>query len=301
MAEATVSTLRRWVQRSGQILTVAALIFFARELVLQWGKVSHWRPSGAQFVLLISLAIGYAAALLLLAWNWSAILRRLIGPVLPAGPLLQSYTKTQIAKYVPGNVMHYVTRHVYLRDYGLEHRAIASAAFLEAISLPIAAMLAIALMVPFSGFAELAAFAIRPDLTLIAAILSIVTGAIIYAYFSGTHRYVPTVCYVLGRAVAFMLWQGLLFGLIIYSVSGTFVVFAIPVAIFAWLVGFVTPGAPGGVAVREVLIVELLQDAAPNEEVFIAALLFRLVTTLGDVTLYSFGELAFQVRIKAKP
>ena len=52
----------------------------------------------------------------------------------------------------------------------------------------------------------------------------------------------------------------------------------------AWLVGFVVPGAPGGLGVREaVLIAGLSAVALPATEATAVALAYRFVTMVGDV------------------
>jgi hypothetical protein len=54
----------------------------------------------------------------------------------------------------------------------------------------------------------------------------------------------------------------------------------------AWLAGFVTPGAPGGLGVREAILVMALEGTLGKGGALAAAALFRAATTLGDVALY---------------
>lgn len=50
----------------------------------------------------------------------------------------------------------------------------------------------------------------------------------------------------------------------------------------AWVIGFITPGAPGGIGVREALLLFLLTPVIGEEVSLRTAFWFRGVTILGD-------------------
>lgn len=280
--------LKQLARRFGQLITACALVFLAWALYQQWGTINNWRPTAAQIALLAVLAFCYSGALMLLAFNWVTIIQSLIAQPPPRVALLLSYTKTQIAKYVPGNVVHLVTRHMYLKNFGLDHRPLASGSLLELASLPLAAVIAICLIMSLIGDTHLGSWkmgTVVPPLFILAVGLS---ALVIWR----THRSwrLPAII-VVSRAVGFMVCQGTIFAVVLYIVSGSFVALAVPAAIFAWLVGFLTPGAPGGIAVREALLVSLLAHVADDDAVLIAALILRVTTTVGDLILYIFGNL----------
>jgi hypothetical protein len=282
------SFLRLVARRAGQLITVCALVFLAWALYQQWGAISHWRPTKAQIALFAVLAFSYSGALMLLAFNWVIIVQTLIVQSPPRAALLLSYTKTQIAKYVPGNVVHLVSRHMYLRNFGLNHRSLATGSLLELLSLPLAAVIAICLVMSLVDGSCLGPWemdALAPPFFI--AAVGVSTLAIWHAQRSWHLPAVIVVC----RGVVFMMCQGIIFAVVLYIVSGSFVALAIPAAIFAWLVGFLTPGAPGGIAVREALLVSLLSHVAADDTVLIAALILRMTTTVGDLILYLFGNL----------
>ncbi|MES9970924.1 MAG: hypothetical protein ABW092_12895, partial [Candidatus Thiodiazotropha sp.] len=54
----------------------------------------------------------------------------------------------------------------------------------------------------------------------------------------------------------------------------------------AWSVGFLTPGAPSGIGIREAILILLLSPLAGEANALILALLFRLVTIAGDTLFY---------------
>ena len=62
----------------------------------------------------------------------------------------------------------------------------------------------------------------------------------------------------------------------------------------AWLAGFVTPGAPAGLGVRELVLVFLLDGHAAEPDLLPAVVLSRVVTVLGDT--FFFGAAAWAGR-----
>ncbi|QSX36832.1 lysylphosphatidylglycerol synthase domain-containing protein [Shewanella sedimentimangrovi] len=57
----------------------------------------------------------------------------------------------------------------------------------------------------------------------------------------------------------------------------------------AWVAGFVTPGAPAGLGIRETIMVTLLEPAYGPGAALSLALLLRLITSLGDALAFLAG------------
>ncbi len=54
----------------------------------------------------------------------------------------------------------------------------------------------------------------------------------------------------------------------------------------AWVFGFVIPGAPGGIGVREMALTLLLAPVMGRDKIVVLSVMHRLVTVLGDVLAY---------------
>jgi len=59
----------------------------------------------------------------------------------------------------------------------------------------------------------------------------------------------------------------------------------------AWVVGFVTPGAPGGLGVREGLMLLMLAPVYTAASAGVLVIALRIATTLGDVMILTVGVL----------
>jgi uncharacterized membrane protein YbhN (UPF0104 family) len=55
----------------------------------------------------------------------------------------------------------------------------------------------------------------------------------------------------------------------------------------SWVIGFVVPGAPGGVGIREATFVLLFRQSMPESVALQVIVLFRLVTIAADLILYA--------------
>ena len=58
-----------------------------------------------------------------------------------------------------------------------------------------------------------------------------------------------------------------------------------------WLAMFIIPGAPGGIGVREFIVITLLAPIYGPDDPTIGILVFRVVTVLGDALLLPIGNI----------
>jgi uncharacterized membrane protein YbhN (UPF0104 family) len=56
--------------------------------------------------------------------------------------------------------------------------------------------------------------------------------------------------------------------------------------VVAWLIGLITPGAPAGAGVRELVLYALLRTSIPQTDLLYVIVIGRIVTILGDVVFY---------------
>jgi hypothetical protein len=208
------------------------------------------------------------------------------------------YGRTQIAKYLPGNVFHLVGRQVMGRQLGYGQGRLALASLLEAVLLMlIAAGLGLPMVLQWlaPGPFWILTFA-APVLALIAArwagrhdlvvrdlaqeagsgpllvILRLVQAAILYALFFFV---VATIFWVLALSVAD------------HARPSIGLAASVSVVALAWLVGFATPGSSAGIGVREAVLIAALEDSLGASASGLIALALRLVTIAGDVVFFS--------------
>ena len=305
MSEPRGDAVRARSSRRGLILRTAvavllcvAAIYLVREVVAQADAIAAWRPTAADGWLLAALALGHGAALLLLTECWHGIVR-LFAPEERARTW-PSHTMTQVARYVPGNVAHLLGRAAWLRGGALSDAALGRATLVELVLIPLAAALALALAAPLLPWAALlgplglgglagAAPIVAPLLLMAGAGAGLPIAALAAGGEAALGRRVAALVRPLILATGFMLWLGASFALVASIVGPVAWPVAFAAGLAAWLAGYATPGAPGGLGVREAVLVAVLTAADAGALAILAAALHRLVTTVGDLVCFLIG------------
>lgn len=289
---ASIGRLIGWTAVAGSIGFIGSQLWQHAPWQL---AVAHVRSLTATIVI-GALLYGMAGFLLSGAW------RELLG----AGGSTASirwhhavYGRTQIAKYLPGNVFHLVGRQVMGRQLGHGQTRLALASLLEAVLLAlIAGGLSLPIVWPWLDHAllyiaalagpVLALIAVRwlrrhhlltldnlgndPDRARLEAGLSIglrlLRAASLYAAF-----------FLVVAAIFWML------AVSVGDAGSAPVDFATSVSVvaLAWLVGFATPGSSAGIGVREAVLIAALESTLGVSVSTLIALALRLVSIGGDV------------------
>lgn len=286
----------------GYGIVIAACVFVISRIA-ESGIVQTVADNGG--ALLASVAGGgilYAGAGLLLAIAWI----RLLNWCGQAAPSTRSgvavYARTQIAKYLPGNVFHLVGRHLSGRALGLDHAPMVCAAWMESVTL-----VAAAAVLSLSGLAtwnSITTDGLMP-LALVAAGLAIIApfamAALLPLLGRLTGRPMPSVgipALVAGVAIPLLLYvvffaaAGSVLWLQQFGLGGVDpgqLPAIISIAAGAWILGFLTPGAAAGIGVREALLIAGLSDGLGIENAALIAIAFRGATLLGDVLFFLAG------------
>jgi uncharacterized membrane protein YbhN (UPF0104 family) len=74
-----------------------------------------------------------------------------------------------------------------------------------------------------------------------------------------------------------------LFALIVPEYSPIMLVPLCGAYVVAWLAGLVTPGAPAGIGVREIVLLLLLGSSVAEADLLLVVVLGRIVTMVGDI------------------
>jgi len=284
----------RWIILGG------TLFFLAKALKDNWIGVTAIRIDGIGWAI-----IAIATGVTLLAhtwagWIWTWILQELNQPV-SSPQFIQVYLKTNIAKYLPGNIWHHYGRIVAAKKANVSAGAATLSVLLEPLLMLAAALIIIVLC--SSQFAAANTTLAIQVLQLLS--LALVLCAIHPRFLNPVIRFLyrlkakksattqPTVPFslksypvrpLLGelgfmglRATGFILTMSALGSLNVNQIPLLLGAFSC-----AWLLGFVIPGAPGGLGVFEATAYQLLQHHFPSALVFSAIALYRLISILAE-------------------
>lgn len=269
--------LKRVLHRGGTLLAIAGIAFVALRLRDQAAEIDITRFDVTTWLAVAGLALVYGLANLLLALAWWNLLDQ-FGVRTSLRWTVKAYGISQMAKYIPGNIMHLAGRQALGLAAGLPGWPLAKSTAWELGLIAFTGALFGALALPLlaAEFPALAALALfLAALGGATALLRRVAGA--------------PVARALGWYAFFLAISGLLFVALIYLVdanasrSGMILLPMVGAYVLAWLAGLVTPGAPAGVGVRELVLLVLLNGVIGQAELLLAVLLGRLVTVGGDL------------------
>jgi len=248
-------------------------------------------------------ALLYALIIPVSAWAWARLLARQ-GEAWPVARLAGLMGLMQLAKYIPGNVAQHASRAALALRAGMGGRAMAVTVVQETVLATAASLMvglpALALSAP--GLTQLPESARTPMLlagALLAVAVIVLGSATIPPARLATHRsrWVRSLGAVGGLpgpattlpAIAAYMANYIVIGLGLWLVARAA---ALPVQVdlalvtaafsLAWLLGFLAPGAPAGLGVREGIMLILLAGSASDPELLLFVMLARAVTLLGD-------------------
>jgi uncharacterized membrane protein YbhN (UPF0104 family) len=253
-----------------QILLVAAIVFVVLRVRSLWhgshvelGNVD-WAALAGSFAL---AALGTAAAALI----WLTILDAL--GVRPKLRWAWLFFQAQLGKYIPGSIWQYAGRAAVARANGIPVRPVGVSLPIEFAALAIAAGAMSGFLLGWWGGLILAAVAVA----LASADLTARDRRAAFATIRATLLYLPI--WLLLGASFWLCARGLV------GVPARDLAFYAGAFAVAWLAGLVAIYAPGGLGVREAVLVALLSGRIGAADALVVAAASRLILILVDVLL----------------
>jgi glycosyltransferase 2 family protein len=269
--------VKRLLHLTGSTFAVSGIIFVAIRLD-EYEVGTHLTRFGpAAWVFLVALVFVYLLANVLQANAWWHLLLG-FGAERSRGWGVKLYGITQLAKYVPGNIFHLAGRQAMGMADGVPVWPLAKAVVWELG------------MLSFTGatFGFLALPWLVHELPVWAAITAF-TLAIAIAGFGLLRFFGPRFARAFGSQLLFLAICGLIFVALVALVEGESHFNWLPLAgafVLAWLAGLVTPGAPAGLGVRELVLLFLLKGSIDEANLVLAVVLGRIVTVSGDLLFF---------------
>lgn len=285
------SLVRRFKPYLRWVILAVTLGFLLHSLRQNWQQVLALRLTAAAIAnLLIALGITLLAHIWS-GWVWHWIVR-LLNIQVTIGWSVITYLKTNIGKYLPGNVWHFWGRIQALRSQGSPIGIAATAVVMEPLLMAAAALALVVISRPSALLQAGILLAVlvgvhprilNPVLRRLTAAKLKQTDLIAQPTDLGLRHYplkpfMGEVVFVLIRGAGFLFVLTALTPVALGEWSFVIGHFSV-----AWLFGLVVPGAPGGLGVFESTALALLAPAFTPATVLGAVALYRLVSTLAEL------------------
>ena len=303
--------VKKTVTIIGKILMFLAFAFIIKKLYSYREDLAGCF-SVPMLLKMILCTLLYGALIFTLPGIYKALLNMTTGRHFNHARISGVYCKSNLYKYLPGNVMQYVGRNQLAVEENLSHVDVATATLLD-ISTTVFGSL-IATVVFASGYAldylkHSSDLVKRAAMFLLAAcgvlFLLIVIALIVKRDLAKKYlsKYLHLITkknigiYLVCLFYNFIVFIGfsLLFLWTLYACGGSLEFKLWPAAIglfsFSYLMGFITPGVPGGIGIREAVLSYFFSGWLDPATIVTAALVYRVATIFGDMESYGLSRL----------
>lgn len=298
--------LSRILKTAGKILMVLSVVFVIYKIsklgfdLSVVGNVPAFL--GMSFLALVCNII--STFILALAWGrWIAFFS---SSAIKYSDVITIYGKSSIGKYLPGNVMHYVERNLFAAEYGLSQKKIAVSSLMEIGGQVFSAIVISLILLPRSYVIKVIDI-LNGNYKNIIIALFVIGMLLCIAAAAFVIRKVNIKDVLKGyKASAFVLTLltaiiGVSASLILNAVGMTSVWMSLKETApdadsirqvissysAAWVCGFVIPGAPGGIGVREAILTLLLEGVMDGKILVFVIIAHRIITIIGDFAVFA--------------
>lgn len=299
--------LNKIIKIATAIITIVAIIFVSERVITDQVWNLHQIDTGRIIKIVFIGGFFYFTNLTFLPMIWRRLLVWFGEKPKSFIEIYVLYGISQISKYVPGNIFHFATRHVMSLQNGSKNAPLLGATIFELIITVIGATtvcligyifnvrysnLSVDKILLFWGILILFLFTFIISLPKVIKIIP--SAAFFLQDFQKKHKNwkdaFVSISPVFIYTLSFFMISGFIFYLLIIGVNsngeGISISVALSIYSIAYLLGLITPGAPGGVGVRESIIIVLISGYTGNSQATLIALLSRLITVIGDLFFY---------------
>jgi uncharacterized membrane protein YbhN (UPF0104 family) len=292
------SSFRNIIQLLGIVITIISLVFAFQRI---WA-IGHanWEKLLTINVLLIIILGGFIHGLndFLLGWAWKKLLVWFGESNAQLKICLVVYSRTQIAKFIPGNIFQYPTRHVMGNRVGFRHPALVGAMIYEIMGVLVAGCTISIIGFPqgiYFGNSIILRLAVLPIIWIFPLVIQFVLihfslgrkmGLEEKTVWEALKNLFPTWAIYL----VFFIFEGILLWCIVGGSTEKWfdvpLLYIISTYAVSSVLGLITPGAPAGLGVREAVMILILTGFIGAPAAAFVALTSRMVVTLGDVIFF---------------
>lgn len=305
--------MKSLINNFGKILVLLSLIFLFIKLGQNVNEIKSFRIDlmttlAVSAVILINLVSG---AIVTYAW---VLFLRSGGFILSFRKAYAIYGRAAVAKYIPGNVFHYVGRVALGGDYGIPKEKVVLSMVVETGILAVTAITfgCAGLLFEFSYYSSVTRIIYENKfITGFLAVFFLLT--VIFISVTLLNRRKEWAHLLLSYLHPFTVLKSVLIYLVNFSLVGVSIYFLLNAFweidsglqwyqlaygfALAWGVGFIIPGAPGGIGIREFILVALYGPILGEGVIVGLALILRVLMTIGELLMFAiayYNALSFE-------
>lgn len=289
----------------GNLLVVIAIFFLIRKyrsLDIDIGEYIS-----RDFVIgLLPVILLFSALISIQYVPWVLIVRALTGSLAPASSFYRIFQRANIMKYIPGNIFQYIGRgEIISEDNDLNVVNVTASVLIESFTLLVASLL-----LGLCGTRDYMVSLFSEHRILFLIILLCVTAVlvILIRFRTGIVDWMRLKGIVFSKKLVLNTLLSIGFYFLTFLIQAAFqirimyvlydrfdvkMLFLVGGAFsVSWLAGYITPGASGGIGVREALFCLMLEQYMEGDILLVSVIIFRVVNIIADMISYAVSELS---------
>lgn len=296
-------TIKKYLKYIGNIITVLSIVLVVYALFKL--DIDYKKLANPESVLVcIAGSVGVTLTVYILAFTWKMTLDYLANTKTKYSEVAHVYGKANIGKYLPGNVMHYVERNLFAAKIGLSQLDLALSTLVEIAGIVLVALI-LSVILAYRELVIVLREYLKPSyaLILIVILAAVCAAAVIFYRKSAKAQAMAKrlkdirFIFVLIRNMIIYAAVFLILGFIMVLICGVILdvklsvsksVMIITYYMLAWMIGTIIHVTPGGIGIREAVLVLLMKSSGimSSSAILTAALLHRMVSIIGDILGY---------------
>lgn len=282
--------LKKLAYLIGGTITIASLFFsfnFIYQHQIEMRVIEIVKTNSLQILFLIIIAT-LINPLLGLGWRYILLSQDI---KIKTGEAIQLYGITQLAKYIPGNIFQFIGRQGIGMSRGMDAYKLAISSIKEILYLGVSGLMFFLIFL-ISEYTNITLATFSVGLLLIFVSLTI----------QKKNKICPLIFYILYLLISSLIFIST-FKLVIentnFDVSDYFIESVS--FILSWFIGFITPGSPAGLGIRELMLAKTIGQSIPASDLASIVFLSRVISVLADINYFIISFVTHNHSTRIKP
>lgn len=217
------------------------------------------------------------------------------------------YTKSNIYKYLPGNIFQYVGRNELAIQKSISHKVVAFSTILDIVGIVFSTLLLSVIL----GKNNLEIWMVENNfftfgkIVILMIIVLVALAILLVLYTKAQESFQQVLIHLWNKKFSFIkmfiinfsiyaiqsllnaglyLWIFLVISSEAYQLENLMVYLG--VIMISFVIGYITPGAPGGIGIREAVILFFLQEMIAEKTILTGTIIMRFFAIIGDVLVF---------------
>lgn len=284
------------------LMLIAIVLMIWKTIHLDIDYSVYFNKSGIIWMVLLSVL--YAILLIIMSLSWRQISSTIVDKPIKFWICSKVYCKSNLLKYIPGNIFQYMGRIELAERLELGHTDVALATGID-VFIQFFSFFIVSIVFCGCGFLQIMKInTLLQKFLPIAILICLISLGILVHFIKIKHKEkinyyrallvrknIPVLLKCISRYIFIAIGFGIIY-LLIISETVTFPVNMneyleiFGIFILSWLFGFITPGAPGGIGIREAVLTLLLGSKYDITPFLSGVIIYRLINSLGDFIAY---------------